>query len=232
MKLCKDVNGKCLKHWTSEEIKVLEDNKDSSAEVISKILGRSVSSIEQARKRFGLQKHRKTKQQIEEELKELYSQGLEDPIIATRMGLSCRTIYFYRNELGLPPNGVNGGRKNRTGLFERRGKQLQGVKRRGWSEEEIQFIKDNYPAISLKKLAKQLGRSSNALQEFLLKIGLIQPENCGERATLFYFTDNQNEFLLAITKFRAEHGRIPTLIEGYRIAMSLGWRKETTGDAK
>ncbi len=40
------------------------------------------------------------------------------------------------------------------------------------------------------------------------------------------YTDEESEFLHAIEVFRYEHKRVPTLIEGLRIAKELGWIKE------
>lgn len=39
------------------------------------------------------------------------------------------------------------------------------------------------------------------------------------------FTPEQDEFIREVLKFRTKHRRPPTLIEGFRILKSLGWRK-------
>lgn len=39
------------------------------------------------------------------------------------------------------------------------------------------------------------------------------------------YSDDMAEFLAAIEAFRRKHGRVPTLVEGMRIAISLGYVK-------
>ena len=34
------------------------------------------------------------------------------------------------------------------------------------------------------------------------------------------------EFLKAVDAFRRRHGRVPSVVEGMRMAVGLGWRKE------
>lgn len=42
---------------------------------------------------------------------------------------------------------------------------------------------------------------------------------------LYYYTEYETEFLKAIATFRNKHNRPPTLLEGYQIALGLGWAK-------
>ena len=39
------------------------------------------------------------------------------------------------------------------------------------------------------------------------------------------YTDEEREFLQAVDRFRTENSRVPTEVEGFRIAKALGWRK-------
>ena len=39
------------------------------------------------------------------------------------------------------------------------------------------------------------------------------------------YTAEESEYLAAIDAFRRRTGRVPTLAEGFQIAMRLGWRK-------
>ncbi len=43
--------------------------------------------------------------------------------------------------------------------------------------------------------------------------------------TVISFSDEENEMLKAVSEFRRKHHRIPSLVEGFRIAKSLGWSK-------
>jgi hypothetical protein len=45
--------------------------------------------------------------------------------------------------------------------------------------------------------------------------------------TLRDYTDDEALFLRAVLRFRSLHHRPPTLIEAFRLALALGWRKET-----
>lgn len=46
------------------------------------------------------------------------------------------------------------------------------------------------------------------------------------KAILMVYDSDQAEFLRSILQFREQHKRVPTLLEGFRIALMLGWRKE------
>lgn len=40
-----------------------------------------------------------------------------------------------------------------------------------------------------------------------------------------YYTDEETAWLTAILKWRTEHGRPPTLVEAFRLALAMGYRK-------
>jgi len=40
------------------------------------------------------------------------------------------------------------------------------------------------------------------------------------------YTEEEIEFLKEIDRFRNRHQRIPSLVEGFRIAVRIGWRKQ------
>lgn len=41
-----------------------------------------------------------------------------------------------------------------------------------------------------------------------------------------HYTDEQQEWIFAIFRWRDKHGRPPTLIEAFRLAIELGYRKQ------
>ncbi len=119
----------------------------------------------------------------------------------------------------------------------------------GWTADEEAFIRLHWDW-KAKELAKALGRTADAVR--MRKVRLLRPlpppqENRrvkrsaakyasrallrrppreGSRESLHLLLgDEEDEFARAIAKFRARHHRIPSLVEGFRIALSLGWHK-------
>jgi hypothetical protein len=45
------------------------------------------------------------------------------------------------------------------------------------------------------------------------------------------FSEQESEFLRAINAWRVKHKRIPSLVEGFRIAKELGWQKQSTNSS-
>lgn len=135
---------------------------------------------------------------------------MTDNQIAQRLGVSKSYVYVKRKELGLP-----GYREPRTKKPDKRTySRHSGLDR------------------LFHSLAKITERQDQRWEAKMLREARIReraPRRGYTSEAADCFTEEQDEFLRAIIAFRTKHKRIPTLVEGFRIAKSLGWSKPKEG---
>jgi hypothetical protein len=127
-----------------------------------------------------------------------------------------------------------------------------GKKReRKWTAEEDAFIRSRLDW-SAKKVGEALSRSSDAVRMRKVRLRHLdsgtEPRRAGKRAlrarvcgalkTLGAIGEGtrepfhllagpeEEEFVLAVLRFRGKYHRAPSLIEGFRIAKAIGWTKQ------
>lgn len=135
--------------------------------------------------------------------------------------------------------GVTNPKAHRTGPITLR---LLRYYRKGWSDERIaQVLFVNPETVRRWRLQKGLpangwSASARGYQSAVKKRQVLRPVRpCGTPGRRpetgspgRVNTEDEVELLKAVMAFRSRHQRPPTLIEGYRIAVSLGWSKEVT----
>lgn len=106
-----------------------------------------------------------------------------------------------------------------------------------WQEADKQFLRD-HPHESLRWLAEKLGKNINQVNGMLRRLGLRgkppkrdhnqrtpREEKPWQFSSLSAYSDEQRDWLAAVLRWREKHGRPPTMIEAFRIAMAMGYQK-------
>ena len=62
-----------------------------------------------------------------------------------------------------------------------------------WTEEELQFLKENYLLLSRKEIADKLGRTPSAVKSKMCKSGLIKPEKYTYNKRFFQNIDSEEK---------------------------------------
>lgn len=112
-----------------------------------------------------------------------------------------------------------------------------------WSLTDKKFLQENIDK-GVKWLCKEMDRSHFSIGAMIRKLKLkpIKPRKPSRSTTIVrkhkeefhdppdngieIHTDEESEFLKEILRFQDKYKRRPTLIEGFRIARRLGWRKQ------
>lgn len=142
-----------MKRWSSEDIKYLKNrHKTQTAQSIAEVLGRSANSVRTKAYELGLEKQPPTwsKEEIEY-LKVIYLEmGAERA--AKELGRTLSAIHTKIREIG-------GGRASIGPRVD-------------WSEEELDYLRQNYQTSSLEELTAHLGRTKNAVNRRATMLGL------------------------------------------------------------
>lgn len=135
------------KRWTEEDIDALKVyfENDYDDEEIAEALGFTyVGTV--SKKRRELKLFRRTRESIWDDrrlgtLLDPANRGRSNVEIGMQLHLDPSTVYKKRKELGLPTSTL-----------------------RRWTQEEIQLLRDHYPAKGLAYVAKLVGREQKAVE--------------------------------------------------------------------
>lgn len=144
--------------WTDEQVKYLIDNYKCTNDSINEIaehLGKTYRAVQLKASKLGITKKRN---KFNEEHLKFVSENyltMSDGKIAEHLGLSERTIRDQRNKHGFTK--------------ESKYSPSPAVK---WSEEETQYLIDNYHTKTYYEMAKFLGRSRKSLERKAINLNL------------------------------------------------------------
>ena len=147
------------KNWTMKEIETLKNSYDFMTEKeIAEELGRSVEAIHSMKIKLGLcSKEKRYKKGEKEAIFDLYRKGYSYKYISAkfkRTKIAIRVLIYRqkKEDISFRENFRN--------------------KRRPYSKEEIEFIKNKYSDIETKEISVMLGRTTMAIetQAKLLKL--------------------------------------------------------------
>lgn len=167
------------KKWTPAEVEYIKNSigKLSWSEIGEQI-GRSASAVQAKASAEGLTPRNVWKEEEDEFLKENYlTLGAEE--VSKHLG---RSLYAVHSRVRL----VGGGRDSLGS-------------RKEWSKEELDFLRENYHAMSVRELSEHLGRTEDAIYVRVQKIGIkkyVEPFS--------FFQDWSEEVAYAVGFFAAD----------------------------
>jgi len=196
------VSHKMYRKWTDEEVEYLirEYNRTPLPDIAS-YLGRSVGAIKDKALKLGL-KHLWPIDRIDKAmLYDLYwNKNLSVIQIAKQLGVGRTTVLRAMRKFGIQTRDISEATRIALQSEERRKKISEASKRNWedeeyrsyilssifqrwnnlredrWTEEEIEFLKENYNKMLYRDIAKILGRTVNSVRSKALKLGLTKRE--------------------------------------------------------
>lgn len=168
------------KQWTKIEDDFIKTNYDKmSTEEIARRLGRTESSIGNRIHRLKLsgRRHYGRKTWTKEDMEKPTSNKKEKPIHSNKQWTKAEDDFLKTNYDKIPNKEIaqrlgrtEASIKQRSAIFKLSGKIYD--KRKPWTKEDINYLKENYDKMTNKEIAKVLKRSENSVSSkaFTLRI--------------------------------------------------------------
>ena len=173
------------KNWTKEEIEYLEKNYQVKTDKeIAIHLGRTRDAIERKRSKLGLNKNKKLN---------LSDHDIEDIL------LSKLTYQEIAQKYGIS-------REQARSIFRKRKSKAYVASVKLWTQEEENYLKENYKTMGDFTIATQLKRTPASILKKRVQLGLLRKEfHIVEQIPDRYWSDEEVEFLVGNIDFLTYH---------------------------
>lgn len=180
------------RRYSQDEIDyILDKQQTMTIDAIAQHLGRNPKSIFNLLKKLEVERGKNKPYSKEEQdfIKDNYGKTMTAPQIAEHLNrsLGAIEIYIQRNELTVDPH-----KEKHTAKTNKK-----------WTQEQVQFLYDNYMDMEQQEIAKTLGRTLRSIQKKMSYIGLkkFERNDNWSKEEVKYITDTYEKTpLLRIAK--------------------------------